>query len=69
MLEAISYPAPNLKRDKTFPLLDKFKNAKNKKIIVYHFDERLGIPVAKLFFDKGYDNVFLVSGGIEEFSQ
>jgi len=35
---------------------------------VYHFDERLGIPVAKLFFDKGYDNVFLVSGGVEEFA-
>ena len=30
--EAINYPAPNLKRDKTFPLLMKFKNALNKYI-------------------------------------
>jgi len=27
----------------------------------------LGIPVAKLFYDKGYDNVFLISGGVEGF--
>ncbi len=32
-------------------------------IIIYHFDERLGIPGANLFAQKGYDNVFLVSGG------
>ena len=38
-----------------------------KKIVVYHTDERNGIPIAKLFYDKGFDNIFLVSGGIEEF--
>jgi centrosomal protein CEP41 len=27
IVEAINYPSPNLKRDKTFPLLRKFKNA------------------------------------------
>ena len=43
------------------------KNALNKKIIIYHWDERKGVVLCKLFFDKGYDNVFLVNGGIEAF--
>jgi len=25
------------------------------------------MPIGKLFFDKGFDNIFLVSGGIEDF--
>jgi len=25
------------------------------------------MPIGMLFFDKGYDNIYLVSGGIEEF--
>ena len=69
MVEAINYPAPNIKRDKVFPLLLKFKNAPTKKIIIYNFDERTGIPVASIFYDKGYDNIYLMSGGIEEFVQ
>lgn len=52
-----------------FPLLLKFKNAPTKKIIIYNFDERTGIPVARIFYDKGYDNIYLLSGGIEEFVQ
>ena len=68
MVEAINYPAPNIKRDKVFPLLLKFKNAPDKKIIIYNFDERTGIPVAKMFYDKGYDNIYLMTGGIEEFA-
>jgi len=67
MVEAINYPAPNIKRDKVFPLLLKFKNAPDKKIIIYNFDERTGVPIAKMFYDKGYDNIYLMSGGIEEF--
>ncbi len=31
-------------------------------------DEKEGIPAAKLFFEKGYDNVYLLSGGIEKFA-
>jgi len=69
VVEAINYPAPNIKRDKVFPLLLKFKNAPTKKIIIYNFDERTGIPVARIFYDKGYDNIYLMSGGIEEFVQ
>jgi len=34
---------------------------------MYHWDERHGVSLSKLFYDKGYDNVFLVNGGIEDF--
>jgi hypothetical protein len=32
-------------------------------IIVYHVDEKNGIPYAQLLFEKGYNNIFLISGG------
>lgn len=38
-------------------------------IILYHFDEKNGIPSATLFAEKGFENVYLVSGGIEKFLQ
>ena len=38
-------------------------------IIIYHKDERNSIPYAQLLVQKGFDNVFLISGGIEEFIQ
>ena len=36
-------------------------------IILAHFDERLGIPYAHLFAQKGFENVFLISGGTDFF--
>ena len=30
-------------------------------------DERLGTHYAKLLFEKGFDNVYLLSGGLEKF--
>jgi len=65
--ESLSYPAPNLGRDKVIPELFKFKNKEGKLIIVYHLDERNGIPHANLMAQKGYENIYLLSGGIEAF--
>lgn len=36
--------------------------------MVYHFDEKKGIQYATEFYEKGYDNVYLVNGGIEGFA-
>lgn len=36
-------------------------------IIVYMNDERIGSEVAKKLVEKGFENVFLLSGGIEQF--
>ena len=30
-------------------------------------DERKGVQAAKLFVEKGYENIFLLNGGIEAF--
>ena len=30
-------------------------------------DERKGTLAAQLFFEKGYENIYLLSGGIEQF--
>lgn len=65
--EAVSYPAPNIGRDKIIPDLFRFKNQPDKLIIIYLSDERKGTAVAQVFFEKGYENVYLLSGGIESF--
>jgi centrosomal protein CEP41 len=67
--ESINYPAANIARDKIIPELYRFKNKSNKLIIVYMSDERKGCQAANLFVEKGYDNVFLLSGGIEQFNE
>ena len=46
-----------------------YKNKEGKIIVVYHFDEKAGIDYAKEMFEKGYDNVYLLSSGIEGFGQ
>jgi len=46
-----------------------YKNKENKIVVVYHFDERMGIQYATEFHEKGYDNVYLLNGGIEGFAQ
>jgi len=36
-------------------------------IVVYTNDERSGTKAAMLLAEKGYENTFLLSGGIEQF--
>jgi len=67
--DAISFPAVNISRDKFTHQLIMMKNKPGKMIILYHNDERNGIPFANNFFQKGYDNVYFLSGGIEEFAK
>jgi centrosomal protein CEP41 len=45
------------------------KNKPNKLIIIYHEDDKSGIQVASVLFEKGFDNIYLLTGGIEEFYQ
>ena len=62
--EALSFPGRQIKQDKIIPQLFHYKNKDNKIIIVYHFDEKKGIDYVNELFEKGYDNVYLLSGGI-----
>mmetsp|Transcript_20830 Transcript_20830/g.15311 ORF Transcript_20830/g.15311 Transcript_20830/m.15311 type:complete len:131 (+) Transcript_20830:426-818(+) len=65
--EAISFPAPNIARDKVFAQLLRFKNHPDKIIVVYMEEERSGSHYSKVLFEKGFDNVYLLSGGLEKF--
>ena len=65
--ESVNYPAPNIGRDKMIPEIFHFKNKPEKLIILYMNDERAGSKIAQLFAEKGFDNTFLLSGGIEKF--
>jgi len=67
--EALNFPAPNIGRDKLIPELFRFKNQPDKLIIIYMNDERKGTAIAHVFFEKGYENVYLISGGVEQFTQ
>ncbi len=65
--EALSFPGPNISRDKVFAQLLRFKNHPDKIIVVYMDDERHGTHYAKLLHEKGFDNIFLLSGAVEKF--
>lgn len=67
--EAQSFPGVLISRDKFTQQIIMMKNQDSKMIILYHNDERNGIPFANNFFQKGYDNVYFLSGGIEDFSK
>lgn len=65
--ESVNFPAPNITRDKMIPELFRFKNQAEKLIIVYMLDERQGTQYAQMFTEKGFENLYLLSGGCEEF--
>lgn len=44
-----------------------FKNKENCLIILYHEFEKDGIPYITILTERGFDNVFLLSGGLQEF--
>ena len=64
---AYNYPCVNIARDR-FPtemLLN--KNKPNTYIIIYHTNEKSGIEYATHLYDKGFDNIYYLTGGIENF--
>ena len=65
--EAYSFPFMLLNQDKTIPELFRFKNKEGKMIIIYVSDERNGIIVGETMVDRGYENTYLLTGGIEKF--
>ncbi len=65
--ESYSLPLMMVNQDKTIPEVHRFKNKEDKKIIIYVSDERNGIAAARALVDRGYDNSYLLTGGIEKF--
>ena len=65
--ESYSLPLMMINQDKTIPEVHRFKNKEGKMIICYVADERNGIQAACAMVDRGYENTYLLTGGIEKF--
>ena len=65
---AISFPACNVQIDSEFTKLNLIKNHSDKLLVIYLDDERHGILQARIIFEKGFDNCYLLSGGYLIFS-
>ncbi len=65
IITALNYPAAMLSRsinNETKELL-LFKNQPGKIILIYDDDERIAPKAATTFVERGYDNLFMLSGG------
>eukprot|EP00242_Pyramimonas_sp_CCMP2087_P008364 CAMPEP_0198212006 /NCGR_PEP_ID=MMETSP1445-20131203/25470_1 /TAXON_ID=36898 /ORGANISM="Pyramimonas sp., Strain CCMP2087" /LENGTH=188 /DNA_ID=CAMNT_0043886377 /DNA_START=213 /DNA_END=776 /DNA_ORIENTATION=+ len=68
---AMSYPLPMLHRSVnnfTIEILSYANKEPERIIIVYDSDERIATQGANLFFEKGTDNVFVLTGGLNKFA-
>uniref|UniRef100_A0A0G4FZ36 Rhodanese domain-containing protein n=1 Tax=Chromera velia CCMP2878 TaxID=1169474 RepID=A0A0G4FZ36_9ALVE len=61
---ATNFPLRLVTRDAFTPEMVMFK-VYDKMLVVYHTDDKQGAVGATLFAEKGWDNTFLLSGGIE----
>lgn len=66
LITAESYPHARLSRSINFesPSMREYRNRKGKIIIVYDYDEYIASSVATTLVQRGYDNVFMLSGGL-----
>ena len=69
LCDSINFPAPYIMRDRVPNEIFRMKNVPQKYIIVYALDERHGVDAAKRFVERGYENLYLLTGGIEEFAK
>ena len=69
MLQARNFPLAYLRRDQVHPELYSFRNVPDVLIIVYCDDERVSREAAKMMVDRGTDNIFVLSGGLNEFAR
>jgi rhodanese-related sulfurtransferase len=60
---ALCFPGSNVSVDHEFGKLNLVRNHPDKLLVIYCDDERHGILQARVVFEKGFDNVYLLSGG------
>jgi rhodanese-related sulfurtransferase len=66
---AQSFPAPNVTRDRMLPEMFRLKNQPGKLVILYAGDERPGVESAQRLVQRGFENTYLLTGGLEEFTK
>jgi rhodanese-related sulfurtransferase len=68
IIGSVSFPHGWLNRDNYFSSLARFKNLEDKIIIVFMDNERHGTNVAKVLTEKGFGNIYLLTGGLQVFA-
>merc|ERR1711964_922907 len=63
---ATHYPATYISQDKVSPEVYRMKSQPDKLLVVYHEDDRQGAAYATQLVQKGWDNIYLLSGGIAD---
>jgi len=69
MLQARSMPQRLLMQDKHHPDIYRFRNHDSKLIVLYDDGERLAAAAAHILVHRGFDNVYVVSGGLVRFAE
>ena len=64
---SVSFPHGWLNRQNHLCALQRFKNLDHKVIIVFMDNERHGTHVAKTLTEKGFGNIYLLTGGVQQF--
>ena len=62
---SVSFPHGWVNRYNHFSALQRFKNLDNKIIIVFSDNERRGTTIAKVLTEKGFGNIYLLTGGLQ----
>ena len=65
---AISYPSSLISQDHFLKEMYTIKSKPNSIIIVYHKDDKTGASVSDLLILKGFENIYMISGGFYDFS-
>ncbi|ORZ37937.1 hypothetical protein BCR44DRAFT_1429295 [Catenaria anguillulae PL171] len=61
---ALPYPAVFIKRDQMSRDLVMYRNREDKVIVLYDDDESIAVPAAQTLAERGFSNVYVLSGGI-----
>ncbi|KAJ1500589.1 Centrosomal protein of 41 kDa [Coelomomyces lativittatus] len=64
LIAALPYPSAYLKRDQFNREIMMYKNKKEKSIILYDQNESIAPLTAQLLVEKGFENIFVLSGGL-----
>ncbi|KAJ1405921.1 Rhodanese-like domain-containing protein [Ochromonadaceae sp. CCMP2298] len=68
ILQARSFPYQMLRRDLMHPEIYRFRNKPDTLVVLCCEDEKMSRESAKVLVDRGVDNVYLLTGGINEFA-
>merc|ERR1711988_198815 len=68
---AVAYPHTQLTHSTNYFSAEiyRYKNRPDRMIIIYDDDERIAAPAAKLFVERGVENVYVLTGGLRKFCE